>query len=80
MQPHMLSASVSLSLHDAVHTNTSHTSLNGHLLYIDVHVDSFFFLIPLGEDRLHQLPEPLLCGHRGGDEGDLYLQPHVEAV
>lgn len=33
-----------------------------------------------GEDRLYQLPEPLLCGHRGGNEGDLHLQPHVETL
>lgn len=33
-----------------------------------------------GENRLHQLPESLLRGHGGGDEGDLHQQPHVEAV
>lgn len=39
-----------------------------------------FVWILIGEDCLYQLPEPLLCRHRGGDEGDLYLQPYVEAV
>ena len=33
-----------------------------------------------GEECLHQLPEPLLHRHRGGDEGNLHQQPHVDTV
>lgn len=33
-----------------------------------------------GEDGLRQLCEPLLRGHGGGDEGDLHIQPHLEAL
>lgn len=34
----------------------------------------------LGEDGICQLCESLLCGHRGGDEGDLYIKPHLETL
>ena len=33
-----------------------------------------------GERRLRELPDPLLHRHRGGDERDLHVQPHVEAL
>lgn len=37
-------------------------------------------LVSAGKDGLRQLCEPLLCGHGGGDEGDLHVQPHLEPV
>lgn len=33
-----------------------------------------------GESGLCELCESLLRGHRGGDEGNLHIQPHLEAV
>lgn len=33
-----------------------------------------------GENGLCELRESLLCGHRGGDEGDLHQQPHLDAL
>lgn len=33
-----------------------------------------------GEGGVRQLCQPLLRGHRGGDEGNLHVQPHLEAV
>lgn len=38
------------------------------------------YLFLSGEDGLCELPESLLRGHGGGDEGDLHQQSHVEAV
>lgn len=33
-----------------------------------------------GEDGLRKLCQSLLRGHRGGDERDLHIQPHLEAL
>lgn len=33
-----------------------------------------------GENSLRKLCESLLCGHRGWNEGDLHIQPYLEAV
>lgn len=35
---------------------------------------------PAGEDGLRELCQPLLRGHRGGDEGDLHQQPHLDSL
>lgn len=40
---------------------------------------SYLSLLP-GEDCLCKLCQPLLRRHRGGDEGNLYQQPHLDSV
>lgn len=40
----------------------------------------FIMCLFLGQNCVYQLPEPLLRGHRGRNEGDLHQQPHVEAL